>query len=67
VLVYCRTKRLTCMNIFVGLWIGFLVGNWLPIVDLGRVGSTRAFEVAIGFLLTAVLIEALPKIKPGNQ
>lgn len=55
------------MNIFVGLWIGFLVGNWLPIVDLGRVGSTRAFEVAIGFLLTAVLIEALPKIKPGNQ
>lgn len=40
----------------VSLWIGYIAGNWLPIADLGSMGTIRIFEIAIGFILLSAVI-----------
>lgn len=40
----------------VSSWIGYIVGNWLPIADLGSAGTIRVFEIAIGFILLSAVM-----------
>ena len=40
----------------VSLWIGYIARNWLPIADLGSMGTIRIFEIAIGFILLSAVI-----------
>lgn len=42
--------------ILVALWIGCLVGNWLPVADLDGAASVRSFEIAILFLFISVML-----------